>query len=269
MRRKRIRPSKVASLTRISFLPSVFTMLNLFLGYQALIQVIGAQQNLKRAIYYITASVIMDGFDGTIARLTKTESNFGVQLDSLVDAVSFGLVPSMLAFKWGFQSGYAQAGSIVCFVFLSAGLIRLARFNVFKEAQIVPANIFVGLPIPTAALAVSSVVLLFTDQHPVTPWGVALFSLFVLLVSLLMISNIRYKTVKKFVLKNSLRTLFLLALVVGCLIIFPDTTIPILTFAYVLSPLYLSLFSRRHRGVEAPAGERRSELAAQEGKSGA
>ena len=107
MKRKRIRKrSSISALTRISFLPSVFTMLNLFLGYQALIYIIGAKQNFKIAIYYITASVIMDGFDGTIARLTKTESNFGVQLDSLVDAVTFGLVTSMLAFEWGFQSGY-------------------------------------------------------------------------------------------------------------------------------------------------------------------
>jgi len=90
----------------------------------------------------------MDGFDGTIARLTRTESNFGVQLDSLVDAVTFGLVASMLAFKWGFQAGYAQAGSIISFVFLSAGLIRLARFNVFKEAQVIPANIFIACPSP-------------------------------------------------------------------------------------------------------------------------
>ena len=62
---------KISTLTRISFLPSVFTMLNLFLGYQALIYIIGSKQNFKTAIYYITASVIMDGFDGTIARLTK------------------------------------------------------------------------------------------------------------------------------------------------------------------------------------------------------
>jgi len=269
MKRKRLRKSKIATLTRISFLPSVFTMLNLFLGYQALIHIVGAKQNLKTAIYYITASVIMDGFDGTIARLTKTESNFGVQLDSLVDAVTFGLVASMLAFKWGFQAGYAQAGSIISFVFLSAGLIRLARFNVFKEAQVIPANIFIGLPIPTGALAICSVVLLFEGKHPTTPRSIVLFSLFVLLVSLLMISNIKYKTVKKFVLKNSLRTLFLLALIVGCLIIFPDTTIPILTFAYVLSPMFFYLFGRRHRGGEAPAGERKAESFGQENKSGA
>jgi len=257
MKRKRINRPKISTLTRISFLPSMFTMLNLFLGYQALIHIIGAKQNFKIAIYYIMASVIMDGFDGTIARLTKTESNFGVQLDSLVDAVTFGLVASMLAFKWGFQSGYAQAGSIVSFVFLSAGLIRLARFNVFKEAQVIPANTFIGMPIPTGALAICSVVLLFEGRPPLTRMGLLLFSLYVLLVSLLMISNIKYRTVKKLVLKNSLRTLFFLALIVSCLIIFPDTTIPILTFSYMLSPIFFYFFNRKHKSAEIPGGEKK------------
>ena len=139
----------------------------------------------------------MDGFDGTIARLTKTESNFGVQLDSLVDAVTFGLVTSMLAYQWGFQSGYPQIGSIVSFVFLSAGLIRLARFNVFKEAHAFPANIFIGMPIPTASMAICSIVLVFDDRPPQTRTGILLFSLYVILISLLMISNIKYKTIKK------------------------------------------------------------------------
>ena len=261
MKKKKIKKAKTSSLTRISFLPSVFTLLNLFLGYQALIRIVAARPDFKVAIYFITASVVMDGFDGTIARLTKTESSFGVQLDSLVDAVTFGLVTSMLVFKWGFQLGTAQAGSIVAFVFLSAGLIRLARFNVFKEAQAIPANIFVGLPIPIAALAVCSVVLLL-DGVPLPPGRVAplLFSLWVLLVSLLMISNIRYRTVKMFALQNSLRMLFLLALVIACLVIFPDTTIPLLTSVYVFSPLLFLAFGRRARSA-APAADRRSEPA--------
>jgi CDP-diacylglycerol--serine O-phosphatidyltransferase len=201
----------------------------------------------------------MDGFDGTIARLTKTESNFGVQLDSLVDAVTFGLVASMLAFKWGFQSGFTQAGSIVSFIFLSAGLIRLARFNVFKEAQVIPANIFIGMPIPTAALAICSVVLILDGRPPLTGMGIFLFALYVILVSLLMISNIKYRTVKKLGSKHSLRTLFFLALIVSCLVIFPDPTIPILTFTYMLSPIFFYLYSRRPKSVEALGGEKKTE----------
>jgi CDP-diacylglycerol--serine O-phosphatidyltransferase len=253
MNKKRIKRVNIASLTRISFLPSVFTLLNLFLGFQALIYIIGSKKNFKTAIYYLTASVIMDGFDGTIARLTKTESNFGVQLDSLVDAVTFGLVTSMLAYQWGFQSGYSQIGKIVAFVYLSAGLIRLARFNVFKEAQAFPANIFIGLPIPTASMAVCSIVLIFNQTRPQTKMGILLFSLFTILIALLMISNIKYRTTKKIVLKNSLKALFLLASTIACLVIFPDITIPILTFSYMLSPFFFYVISRSKK-YSAPTG---------------
>jgi len=253
MKKRRIKKVNISSLTRISFLPSVFTMLNLFLGYQALIYIIGAKKNFKLAIYYLMASVIMDGFDGTIARLTKTESNFGVQLDSLVDAITFGLVTSMLVFQWGFQSGYPQIGKIVSFVYLSAGLIRLARFNVFKEAQAVPANIFIGMPIPTAAMAIGSIVLVFNEKQPQTKLGIILFSLCVILISLLMISNIKYRTIKRIDLKNSLKALFLLAALIACLVIFPDITLPILTLSYTLSPFFFFLFSRKQKSG-APAG---------------
>ncbi len=257
-KKKRTSRPRIPALVNISFLPSVFTLLNLFLGYQALVRIIGARPNFKMAVYFLTASVVMDGFDGTIARLTKTESNFGVQLDSLVDAVTFGLVTSMLALKWGFQGGFNQSGLIVAFVFLSAGLIRLARFNVFKEAQAVPANIFVGLPIPLASLAVGSIVLLHEGRPLPGGLGTLLFAFYVVGVSLLMISNIRYRTVKRFVLKDSLRMLFLLALIVACLVIFPDTTIPLLTFTYMISPLFFLAFGRRRRAGEAAGVERKA-----------
>lgn len=250
MKRRRIKRVKLSSLIRISFLPSVFTMLNLFLGFQALLYTIGSKKNFKIAVYYLTASVIMDGFDGTIARLTKTESNFGVQLDSLVDAITFGLVTSILAFEWGFQSGYTRIGSIVSFVFLSAGLIRLARFNVFKEANAFPANIFIGVPIPTASMAVCSMVLIFGKTQPQTDMGILLFSLYVVLIALLMISNIKYRTIKKIALKNNLKALFLVAAITACLVIFPDVTIPILAFTYLLSPLFFFIFSRKHKSAE-------------------
>ncbi len=257
MKKRKIKKVNIASLTHYSFLPSVFTLLNLFLGFQALLHIIGGRRNFTTAIYYLMASVIMDGFDGTIARLTKTESNFGVQLDSLVDAITFGLVTSVLVYQWGFQFGFPQVGKIVAFVYLSAGLIRLARFNVFKDAQAYPANVFIGMPIPTAAMAICSIVLLFGNKPPQSSIGVVLFSLAIILVSLLMISNIKYKTIKKIVLKNSLKMLFLLALIIACLVIFPDVTLPILAFSYIASPLFFHLFSKKQKSG-APASLERS-----------
>ncbi|MCP4152531.1 MAG: CDP-diacylglycerol--serine O-phosphatidyltransferase [bacterium] len=193
--------------------------------------------NFQTSVYLITGSVILDGFDGTVARLTKTESNFGVQLDSLVDAVSFGVVSSVLIYIWGFQDSYLQVGKIVGFIFLSAGIIRLARFNVMKEAEAYVANVFVGLPIPLGALSIASLVLII--QKPlVETLHIFAFSLYVILVAFLMISTVKYRTMKRIKSKNNLLILFFLAIIIASGIIFPNYTIPTVSLAYLISPIF-------------------------------
>lgn len=219
-------------------MPSIFTIFSLFLGYLALMQVV--KGNFIKAVYLIIGSVILDGFDGTVARLTKTESNFGVQLDSLVDGVTFGFVTAVMIYKWGFVAEYSQVGIIAGFVFLSAGIIRLARFNVLKEVNAFPANIFVGLPIPLAALTICSVVLIFKD--PLTDkLNIIGFAVYVIIIAFLMISNVKYRTVKKIKSKHALIVLFLLAIVVALFINFPSYTIPAISFLYLISPIFFHI----------------------------
>lgn len=237
-RRKRV---KISRLINISFLPSIFTILSLFLGYLALMQII--KGNFINAVYLIIGSVVLDGFDGTVARLTKTESNFGVQLDSLVDGVTFGFVVAVMIYIWGFQSEYSQMGKVIGFVFLSSGIIRLARFNVLKEVNAFPSNIFVGLPIPLAALAICSIVLLFKDPL-VDKINVYSFAFYIILISFLMISNVKYRTVKKIKSKHALIILFFLAIVVAFFINFPSYTIPVVSFLYLISPLFFYIGGR-------------------------
>ena len=105
----------ISKLTNISFLPSVFTTVNLFMGYLAVVQIF--KTNYITASYLVIFGVVMDGFDGTIARLTKTESSFGMQFDSLVDAVTFGLVSGIMIYQWGFQTLNFQFGQIIGFIF--------------------------------------------------------------------------------------------------------------------------------------------------------
>jgi len=197
----------------------------------------------------MTVSVILDGFDGTVARLTKTESNFGMQLDSLVDGVTFGLVPSIMIYLWGFKIGDPQMGKVIGFVFLSAGIIRLARFNVLKEVDAFPSNIFVGLPIPIGALSIASVVLIFKDPLQ-DRYEIILFSLFVILIAFLMISTIKYRTMKKIKSKYSLLILLLLAIVIAFAINFPRYTIPSLSSMYLISPIFFAIYFklRKNKG---------------------
>jgi CDP-diacylglycerol--serine O-phosphatidyltransferase len=242
-------------------LPSVFTTFNLFLGYTALLHIL--KENYITAIYLVTLSMVMDGFDGTIARLTKTESNFGMQLDSLVDAVSFGLVTSIFIYKWGFPLFYPQLGKVAGFIFLSAGVIRLARFNVYKEVKAYPSNIFIGLPIPLAALSVLSVGLLFKGQ-PMREWESLLFAAFCIIVGVLMISNVKYRTLKRIDPRYSLLVLFILACLVAFTIMFPTRTIPMITGLYLVSPIIFFIIGKFKKPKKPPEMEAGEEIPAEQ-----
>ncbi len=211
------------------------------------------------AIYLIIGSAILDGIDGTVARLTKTESSFGMQLDSLVDAVAFGLVPGFLIYNWGFMaSPYPALGQLIGFIFLSAGVIRLARFNVMKEAEVSPSGHFIGLPIPLGALAVSCPILL--KRGALTNTGdMIIFMAFVLLISLLMISNIKYRTLKNVDSKYNLPILLGLAIVLSMLVLYPATTLPAVVIVYISSPFFFWLFlPKKNISVENEAEENNS-----------
>ena len=218
------------------------------MGYLALIQIV--KGNFINALYFIGASVILDGFDGTVARLTKTESNFGVQLDSLVDAVAFGLVTSAMIYFWGFKGLDPQLGKVIGFVFLSAGVIRLARFNVLKEADAMPTNIFVGLPIPLGALAIVSAVLV-VGRPLETQSEMLAFAMYVALISFLMISSVKYRTLKRIKSKNNVFILLFLAVIIALSINFPRYAIPFVTLLYMTSPIFFFIINKfkKNKGV--------------------
>ena len=244
--KKNVKPIKkrrinLPKLTRISFLPSVFTMFNLFLGYLALIYVYKGE--FLNASYFLIFSMILDSVDGTVARLTKTESNFGMQLDSLADAISFGLVTSYFIYVWGFESMLPDNGKIISFIFLSAGVIRLARFNVYKEADAFPSNVFIGLPIPFASMSIVSVYLLI-QKNFANITQAYIFAGFVIIVSILMISNIQYRTVKRIKSKFNLIFLLFIAIVASFAIMYRFLMIPIICFSYLISPVFFFIYDK-------------------------
>lgn len=204
-------------------MPSLFTAGNIFLGYVAVMKAfqgamlqasggLGAPQHFEVAAQSIGLAVFLDGLDGRIARMTNTVSDFGRELDSLADVISFGIAPAALAFAWGIQfidggtptvlrGEIHRAGYFVAFLFLLCGAARLARFNVQKNP--VPKNpgrpdrkYFVGLPIPAAAGMVASVVYA-ADSAPLSFWPLAVAWLALLgLLSFLMVSTWRYHSFK-------------------------------------------------------------------------
>jgi CDP-diacylglycerol---serine O-phosphatidyltransferase len=207
-------------------LPTLFTAGNVFLGYISILRsfngamalaaggagAAAAGDHFEIAAKAIGAAVFLDGLDGRIARMTNTVSDFGREMDSLADVVSFGIAPAVLAFAWGVQfvdasvpQGVRQhlfnAGYFVAFLFLLCGAARLARFNVQKNP--IPKNpgrpdrkYFVGLPIPAAAAMVAAVVYA-CDCVPLASWvsSVAWLALLALL-GFLMVSTWRYYSFK-------------------------------------------------------------------------
>jgi CDP-diacylglycerol--serine O-phosphatidyltransferase len=203
-------------------LPTAFTAGNIFLGFIAILRSIQGALNLAHpeiaaqhfafAAGTIGVAMVLDGIDGRIARLTNTTSDFGREMDSLSDVISFGLAPAILAYTWGvgfMETGTAshlhdqltRAAKMITFIFLLCGSARLARFNVTKNPM--PKNpgrpnrkYFVGLPIPAAAALVASIVF-FADGYPIMSWPVSVAWLILLVcLSWLMVCTWRYYAFK-------------------------------------------------------------------------
>jgi len=224
---------------RVALVPSFFTMANMFCGFYSVI--LSSNQRFMNAAWLIVAAAILDTLDGKMARLTKTASPFGVQYDSLADVVSFGLAPAVLLYyvyfvKWG------TPGLLISFIPLVFGAIRLARFNIrlkgFDKA------FFEGLPIPAAAITIATFIIF--NYHF---WGRLRFArvcvTLILLVSILMITNIRYETMPNFTLRSNLANrLKILSMSLGILILifFPQEAFFPLAIVYVLSGVGRSLW---------------------------
>jgi CDP-diacylglycerol--serine O-phosphatidyltransferase len=144
----------------------------------------------------ILFAVIFDSVDGRVARMTKTESDFGVQMDSLADVISFGVAPAVLVYQWGLTH-FGLVGMLVAFFFTTCGALRLARFNVLATSGAGTPKYFTGLPIPLAGASIASLVLLHFKMGGVQLSYQPLLIVVVLLLALLMISNIRYRTFKE------------------------------------------------------------------------
>ena len=204
-------------------LPTLFTAGNIFLGFYALMEsfhgamqtattLSSAQQHFAAAAVAIGIAVLLDGLDGLIARMTNTTSDFGREMDSLADVITFGIAPAVLAFAWGIEftnsppgqfgaEEIRRAGYFFSFLYLLCGAMRLARFNV--QTNPVPKNpgrpggkYFVGMPIPSAAGTIAAVVFA-SGSIPLRSWVFSAAWLALLsLLAFLMVSTWRYPSPK-------------------------------------------------------------------------
>ncbi len=259
-------------------LPNAFTVASIFCGFLAIM--LAARGNIPAAVVEIAPSenffvrllqsrgaeafdragialifaAFFDAFDGRIARLTRTQSDFGVQMDSLADVISFGVAPAVLVYNWALWP-LGLSGIIASFAFCACGTIRLARFNVLAARGVGSSKYFVGLPIPGASSMLIAVVM-------TQSWGIgssveqttSVLAL-VIILSYLMVSRIRFRTFKDF--RPRMKTLpivvvIVVAVVVGFLVFKARLALAVIVGCYVAAGLIEEVLFFKRRRAEAP-----------------
>jgi CDP-diacylglycerol--serine O-phosphatidyltransferase len=227
----------------IYILPNLLTSISLFAGFYAII----ASINLKfsHAAYAVFVSGIFDMLDGRVARLTGSTSRFGVEFDSLSDAIAFGVAPGILVYMWALK-GYGRFGWLAAFLFVACGALRLARFNV--QADNAQKRSFLGLPIPAAATTIAGCVLFYSWLGYSDGIKTVFMPILVYLLALLMVSNIRYYSFKdmSFFRGRPFRSTVAAILFLVIIFIEPEVTLFLVTSLYVLSgPIYTLLAKKK------------------------
>jgi CDP-diacylglycerol--serine O-phosphatidyltransferase len=278
-------------------LPSLFTAANVLLGYYAIIHVIyGAIQyavaratqnavqqgwHFDHAAKAIGFAVLFDGLDGRIARITGTTSDFGRELDSLADVITFGIAPALLAWTWGFHeispeisradmaTLLPRLGAVASFLFLIAGASRLARFNISVNPQ--PLNpgrpgrkYFVGMPIPAAAGVIAAVVH-YEHGEPPPWWGTSLTWLIVIvLAAYLMVSTWRFYSFKDIDLRarQPFQLVVIFGLLIAAIIYFSGPVLCFIALTYMFSGIFwrLQWIFRRKRNSPPPTYTQASQI---------
>lgn len=224
IKEKEMKPNKIAFL-----LPNFFTAASIFLGMLSIIN--ASNGEFEVSAWLIMVATIFDGLDGRIARLTNTMSNFGAEFDSLADVVAFGVAPAMLLFFY-IGHDYGRFGFLATALFVIFGAIRLARFN--SASQNKEPSVFIGLPIPAAASAVSMGVLFLLD-YKFENLNI-IFLILVLIISVLMVSHIRYPSLKKIDVNNTLfyKLLVILTFVFSIIYVYSIEGLAIVILGYIL-----------------------------------
>ena len=232
-------------------LPNLLTTAALFAGFYSIIA--GSNGHFADAAIAVVVAGILDGLDGRVARLTNTQSDFGVQYDSLADLISFGLAPALLAFNWSLSSLAevsalsGKLGWAAAFVYVACAALRLARFN--SQASNEDKTYFQGLASPAAAGALVVTIWFFVDNQ--VPGSKVVWLIWFMTVGLgvLMFSNVRYFSFKTLPLASKVPIfwVFLLVLALVLLSIDPPAVLMGVAVIYISSGLVMTLLGRRER----------------------
>src|SRR5512144_1627035 len=235
----------------IYLLPNLFTTAALFAGFYAIVQAMN--NNFDQSAVAIFVAMVLDGLDGRVARMTRTQSAFGAEYDSLSDMVAFGAAPALVIYEWSLR-GMGKLGWIAAFVYVAGAALRLARFNTLLE--VADKRWFLGIPSPSAAALVAGFVWIMDDNgvdaDSVRWWAFAV----TLFAGLTMVSNLKYYSFKTINLKKSVPFLAVFAIVAFVALVSYQPAIVLfgMFVAYAVSGFVVSgwLVWRKRRTAPAP-----------------
>jgi len=248
MKQKRKKRDNSIDKKGIYILPNLFTSASLFSGFYAIIASI--QGRYEAAAIAIIISAVLDSLDGRVARLTGTASHFGVEYDSLSDLVAFGVAPAILAFLWALEP-FKRLGWLAACLYVICGALRLARFNVEKNSS--DSTFFKGLPIPAAAICISSMLLFASDISSLSEMKHNIIIFMIYFLSFLMVSSLRYYSFKEFNIRNQNPFNVLVAIILICIVIAyrPNVLLFLFFIPYVFSgPIVSMIHFYKKRIVE-------------------
>ena len=223
--------NKKASISRrgIFLLPSLFTTGAMFSGFYAITSAIN--DRFETAVIAIFVAMILDGLDGRVARLTHTESEFGMEYDSLSDMVSFGVAPALVMYLW-VLADLGRMGLFAAFVHMAGGALRLARFN--TQVATADKHFFQGLPSPAAAAILAGFVWISIEYGYDVESMSYLALILTILTGLLMVSNFPYYSFKKIDFRGRVPFVVAIAVMLGIAFIMaqPESMLFILSIVY-------------------------------------
>ncbi len=243
-----IRPP-VGALRRrgIYLLPNLFTTAALFGGFYAIVQAMNQHYEIAAVAIYI--AMVLDGLDGRIARLTRTQSEFGAQYDSLSDMVSFGAAPALVVYEWALK-GLGKLGWVAAFVYCAGAALRLARFN--TNIEVIDKRWFQGLPSPAAAALVAGLIWVMSDLGlGGEAWLMWLAWVVTLFAGITMVTNVPFYSFKDINLKKSVPFWAALAIVAAMTVIAtkPALMLFLLVVAYAVSGYVQWALGKRPRRI--------------------
>lgn len=232
-------------------LPNLITIIGLLCGLYSIVLSLNGKFVLAAVALILAA--LFDALDGKVARLVKGTSEFGVQLDSLCDLVSFGVAPAFLAYLW-VLAPFGRVGTMAMFLFVACGALRLARFNV--QAGKISSAYFVGLPIPAAAAYIASVVIFV--NHMGLDIDKKYLGLFLLVsiyaLGILMVSTVPFYSFKKinYVSEKPFNALVIIVAIVAIIAFNFEKLFFITIFLYIVTSLLMALFKIRKKSGDLP-----------------